>query len=193
MLPQPGADQVAVELDEADQDPLHCVTRESQWRCNERKSFSWSACIAGVRAITTKSKPGSWCWLSRKDSRLIRLIRLRSAAFLTFRFEMANPNRGASRPLVLASTHNNASEDFEAFAKTCLKSSALISRSDRANPLGARGKRSDGQTLAALGTACIDDQTAAAGLHACAETMGADSLDLAGLIRSFHDAAFGIG
>ena len=193
MLPQPGADQVAVELDEADQDALHCVTRESQWRCNERKSFSWSACIAGARAITTKSRPASWCWLSRKDSRLIRLIRLRSAAFLTFRFAMANPSLGVPSPLARARTHKKASEDFAAFAKTSLKSSALVSRSDRGNPLGARGKRSDGQTLATLGAAGIDDQTAAAGLHARAETMGADSLDLAGLIRSFHDAAFGIG
>jgi len=49
----------------------------------------------------------------------------------------------------------------------------------------AQGK-SDGQPGPTLGTACIDDATAILGTHAGAKTMGALSLQIAGLIGSFH-------
>jgi hypothetical protein len=45
---------------------------------------------------------------------------------------------------------------------------------------------SDGQPLAAFGTAGIDDIAATAGFHSGTETVGAHTLDFAGLPSSFH-------
>lgn len=43
MLSQPGADQIPVELDEEEEQGLHCFTRRSQCLCNARNKVSWSA------------------------------------------------------------------------------------------------------------------------------------------------------
>jgi hypothetical protein len=59
-------------------------------------------------------------------------------------------------------------------------------------PAGARSG-SDSQTLAALGTASVDDGTAAAGFHANEKTVGAGAFDLGGLVSAFHDARDLIG
>lgn len=49
-------------------------------------------------------------------------------------------------------------------------------------------KTLDGQALAALGAACVDNGTAAAGLHADEETVGARAARLGGLVSTFHGA-----
>jgi len=46
---------------------------------------------------------------------------------------------------------------------------------------------SDRQTLAALGTPCIDNGAAATGFHADQKTVGAGTTDLGGLVSAFHD------
>ena len=46
----------------------------------------------------------------------------------------------------------------------------------------------DSQALTAFGAACVDDSTAAAGLHANEETVGARAAGLGGLISAFHSA-----
>ena len=50
---------------------------------------------------------------------------------------------------------------------------------------GARA--SDGQALAALGAAGVDHGTAATGLHADQEPMGAGAANFGGLVSAFHD------
>jgi hypothetical protein len=51
------------------------------------------------------------------------------------------------------------------------------------------GLPSDGQALAALGAACVDDSAAAAGLHADEETVGAGAADFGCLVGAFHDGS----
>jgi len=46
--------------------------------------------------------------------------------------------------------------------------------------------RSDSQAFAPFGTARIDDRTAAAGLHADQEAMGAGATDFGWLVGAFH-------
>ena len=46
----------------------------------------------------------------------------------------------------------------------------------------------DGQTLAALGAACVDHSTATLGLHADEETVGTGAADFGRLVSTFHDA-----
>ena len=52
---------------------------------------------------------------------------------------------------------------------------------------GVRTARLDGQALAALGAACVDDGAAAAGLHADQEAVGACAAHFGGLVGAFHD------
>ena len=104
-----------------------------------------------------------------------------------FRFEIARPSLGLSEPLALARTVRYPSEDLNAFANTCWKALAVVSRQVRGNLYSERGKPLDGQPLASLGTSGVDDRTAAAGLHPGPESMGTYTLDFAGLISSFHD------
>ena len=44
----------------------------------------------------------------------------------------------------------------------------------------------DGQALAALGAACVDDSAAATGLHAHQKAMGTGAARLGGLVSTFH-------
>src|SRR6476619_5356967 len=45
----------------------------------------------------------------------------------------------------------------------------------------------DGEALAALGAACVDDGTAATGLHADEEAVGTGAADFGCLVSAFHD------
>ena len=51
----------------------------------------------------------------------------------------------------------------------------------------AGGSALDGQTLAALGAARVDDGAATAGLHADQEAVGTGAAHLGGLVSTFHD------
>jgi hypothetical protein len=51
----------------------------------------------------------------------------------------------------------------------------------------APNDQSDAETLASLRPTRIDDPAAARGLHAGTESMGSHTLDLAGLVCSFHE------
>ena len=53
---------------------------------------------------------------------------------------------------------------------------------------GKRTAELGGQALAALGTTAADNGATVGGAHAGAEAVSTLSADLAGLIRSFHDA-----
>jgi hypothetical protein len=59
-------------------------------------------------------------------------------------------------------------------------------RSGQRNPF----KTSDTKTLAALGTASVENFTPTPGRHAGAESMGTLALDVARLERSFHENLF---
>src|SRR6478752_7256631 len=52
------------------------------------------------------------------------------------------------------------------------------------------GGRSDGQALAALGAASVDDGAAATGLHADQEAVGAGAAHFGGLVGAFHGVVF---
>lgn len=118
VMPDPGTDQVSIGLDEEDQEGLHCFTRASQCLCNERNSVSWSAWIAALRAITTKSIPPRVCCRRRKLSRIRRFRRLRWVAWRMCRLESASPRRGSDLPLLRASTVNRLSADLQGRSKT---------------------------------------------------------------------------
>lgn len=49
---------------------------------------------ARLRALTTRSKAGSSCWLSRNDSRIARRILLRSTPLPATLMDTASPSRG---------------------------------------------------------------------------------------------------
>jgi hypothetical protein len=51
---------------------------------------------------------------------------------------------------------------------------------------------SDGQALAALGAACVDDGAAASGLHANEEAVGARAPHFGGLVGAFHVLVTGL-
>lgn len=99
---------------------------------------------------------------------------------------MARPRRACPKGLGRANTVRYESADFSAFANTYLKSAALPKRNCREKPQVAGDKRLDSQFLAAFGSAGVDDGTSAAGLHTSPETVGANTLDFARLIGSFH-------
>jgi len=46
---------------------------------------------------------------------------------------------------------------------------------------------SDSQALAALGAACVDDGTAATGLHTDQKAVGTGAADFGSLVSAFHD------
>ena len=48
---------------------------------------------------------------------------------------------------------------------------------------------SNGQTLAALGTACVDDGTATTAFHAHQETVGTGAADFGRLVGALHGGA----
>jgi len=50
----------------------------------------------------------------------------------------------------------------------------------------ARAAGSDGQALAALGAACVDNGAAATGLHADLKAVGACAAHFGGLVGAFH-------
>ncbi len=79
-------------------------------------------------------------------------------------------------------------------AITASKREGPLSRSNRRDSEGPltpgkdlKALESDGQTLAALGAACIQHGTAATGLHADQEAMGAGTAGLRRLVGALHD------
>src|SRR5258706_16345858 len=54
---------------------------------------------------------------------------------------------------------------------------------------GRPAPRSDGQALAALGAACVDDGAATAGLHANEKAVGTGAADFGCLVGAFHDGS----
>ena len=62
------------------------------------------------------------------------------------------------------------------------------SRTQRALGLTAYSPALDGEALAALGAACVDDFTATSGLHANTEAMGALTARHGRLVSTFHVA-----
>jgi hypothetical protein len=58
--------------------------------------------------------------------------------------------------------------------------------------LGPAVAGSDGQALAALGAACVDDGAAASGLHANEEAVGARAPHFGGLVGAFHVLVTGL-
>ena len=71
------------------------------------RSSAPAASRARPRALTTRSTAGSSCWCSRKDSRIVRRIRLRSTELPAFLTETANPRRGPPISLGIAVTAKN--------------------------------------------------------------------------------------
>ena len=83
-------------------------------------------------------------------------------------------------------------------AITASKREGPLSRSNRRDSEGPltpgkdlKALESDGQTLAALGAACVQHGTATTGLHADAEAVGALATGNGRLIGTFHDALSG--
>src|SRR6476661_8453132 len=77
-------------------------------------------------------------------------------------------------------------------AITASNCALVLSRCTAGAPEAAPRRRgnSDGQALAALGAASVDDGTAAAGLHADQEAVGAGAAHFGGLVGAFHGFNF---
>lgn len=148
--------------------------------------------------MTTKSTPGSPIRVMRNDSRITRLMRLRSTALPDAFREMAIPKRASPKVFPCASTVNSESLERVLPRKTRENSVGLVSRFRRGRVweglmLGRSVRTispsiSGAEPCTALGATAGQNQSAALGCHAGTEPVGARALDYAGLICPFHVA-----
>ena len=99
-----------------------------QWPSRLRRRRRLSASLAPVRLMTTRSTAGSPIRVMRKDSRITRLIRLRSTALPDVFREMAIPKRASPKVFPRASTVNSESVDRALPRKTWENSVGLVRR-----------------------------------------------------------------
>jgi len=85
----------------------HCSVTFCQSASRLARRSLPAASRARPRALTTKSTCGSSCWCNRKDSRMVRRIRLRSTELPAFLTETASPRRGPPMSFGIAVTAKN--------------------------------------------------------------------------------------
>lgn len=181
------AQEALVSPDEPAENRLQRVARWFQCHSRDFRRDRSSEAASLPWAMTTKSKPPSWPWCSRKLSRTRRLTRFRSWARGTRRREMAIPKRGWPRPFGAKRTTNRLSWERQDSAKSFVNSRLRVSRRERgkrASRIGAR--RSGAEPLAALGPPGLQDLSSTAGGHPGAEAVPALALEVTGLKGLLH-------
>lgn len=190
VLADPGAQDILICADHQGKDGTHGA-RLSRFQCCSNSVRSTRAVLvaAALRARITMSQPprSMCCW--RKLSRMIRLIRFRATAWEAALRETASPKRGCCNPLGITRTVKARLVVRAAFAKTRRYSAGRVRRSARTKLAGPRSKtrKLDAQASASFGPARLDDRAAVLGRHARAEPMGARTMQIAGLVGSFHN------
>ncbi len=102
---------------------------------------------ADILFITTMSRPARVVWWWRNDSRIIRLRRLRTVAFLHCFFDIAKPSRDVSSSFLRHSTVNHLSRLRVALSNTRPNDAASSNRLSLLNRCG--GLRSKSEILLA--------------------------------------------
>ena len=191
MRPDQRADPEAVDPDEDDQcgphsfaGPVECFR---QCLCNETRRLEPGSPSAGAWATTTRSRPASRCWFSRKLSRMNRLRRLRRFARRTRFFATARPRRAAPALRGRAKTEKYRSDERAGSSNTRRKSLPERSRRSRPNERSNSSVRnSRRQTRAALRPPRQDDPPARSRAHPRAKPAAALGAANARLKRSLH-------
>ena len=134
----------------------------------------------GAFAIKITSSPESISKIC-SDARAIRLNRLRSTARRSFFLEVIKPTRCWLQKFFLTNTKTS----FECWRDSAFEKTSWNSTEPR-NGSGERSIKLSAEYLAALGAAALQYQTAIFSCHASTETVGALTLDNAGLKCTFH-------
>lgn len=133
LTPDIGAQQDAIELDQADQDSAHFFA--SRFQCFSRlcRRSAASAATASRLTMATMSIAGSSCWVRRKCSRMIRRSRFLITADPATLRDTAMPRRGPSRSVPTASRVKKRSDERNPSRKTRVKASDFSRRRWRGN------------------------------------------------------------
>jgi hypothetical protein len=128
VLPQIGAQQHAVQLDQRDEGFLHCCAIRIQCLVSTASICRLFMALTTGLHITTRSTAGSREWLRRKLSRTSRLIRLRATASAAHLREIARPSLACPRSLGHANIVKARSAERTARSNTRRNSCALLRR-----------------------------------------------------------------
>ena len=189
--PDQRADPEAVDPDEGDQCGPHSLAGpvECFRQClrSEARRLEPGSRSAGAWATTTRSRPASRCWCSRKLSRTNRLRRLRRFARRTRFFATASPRRAAPALRGRAKTEKYRSDERAGSSNTRRKSLPERSRRSRPNERSSSSVRnSRRQSRAALGPPRLDDPPTRSRAHPGAKPAAALGAADARLKRSLH-------
>lgn len=200
VIPEKRADRVLVGFDRCQYQAAHFFSSFTQSLCKHFLISSLPAVASGTREIMTISSPLGFSRRWRKNSLIRRFARLRPTAVFICFFEMASPRREIPSPFERYNRISSGSIIRRDSAKVNLKSLASVSldrRGKAASTVRARDSGADavpagryvksgGKPGTALRTPRAQNQTAAAGFHSGAKPVGALTLEIAGLICSFH-------
>ena len=131
--PQDRAENQLVGADQDNDWRSHCFNTRCQSRVRACRSSCRDACRAGGRGITTISTGGKRSRFKRNDSRICRLMRLRSTARDDTRRETASPSLGCPPGAGRNNTVKYRSATRSAPANTALYSADRSRRQDREN------------------------------------------------------------
>src|SRR6266436_9538187 len=107
--PEQRTDGPLIQADQEGCDVAHCSPTFFHSAARLSRSASPLASRARARMLTTRSTAGISRWCRRKDSRMMRRMRLRATAPPAARTATASPRRGAPDLLTLAVTAKNPS------------------------------------------------------------------------------------
>jgi hypothetical protein len=143
--------------------------------------------VGGFNNLNTRSKPGKVGRITRKPSRISRLMRFLSTARRARFLGITRPRRAVGPPLRRYRTSKRSPRRRNELALTAANSAGRRSRcSGRKSPPSITCCGSNAEALAALGTTRTDDGAAATGAHAHQEPMGALAPHDRRLICPFH-------
>lgn len=184
---QKRADCQAINPNKEYKQLFHWAKRANSSSISPRKARrSGTSTRADTR--TTMSRCRSLLRDRRKDSRTMRLTRLRFTAERTCFFAMTTPIRAVAIELGRCISSKCLPRRILRKAKTDENSSVLRNRCSLRKPNSTpAADTSNAEAYASLGAACADNGTAAARTHANEKPMGTFAPDYGGLICAFHD------
>ena len=164
------------------------------FQCWSRACRIFAGSVARISRFTiiTMSRAGNRCWFLRKLSRNSRFSALRFTALGTCFLAIANPRRGlaplsfATRIVIQASLRRIL------FLNTCWKSIARVNLSRLGKDSLIHSSTLRRQTCSTLGPTRAYYAATAAGLHPRAKPVRSGTLNITGLIRTFHVERLGL-
>ena len=149
------------------------------------------ASLAASRTATVTSTGGNSCWFKRNDSRVRRLMRLRTTAPAQERVAIAKPSRGYVSRLGRTDKLKYASENRLPRCLTSRNSAGWCRRLRGSNVsvrmAGQPGAEASGaEALAALRTSPSKQPPAALGSHPGAKPVGTRTMQVTWIEGTFH-------